>query len=173
MLVYSDRQRHGQRTTPRRSYAIRTDLADRTKERRRAAAIRPERETAPVDCGGFLCADWKAHRQRSRLPPDNQVDQGHRELQTIPGSASHRKTNVHGQREENNISGSSDGLRSRDCDGVASRTKAQQCGNVASFDTDGSMIAVDNRCSACILDNPAHFVGKSTPRLKTIKGFHG
>jgi hypothetical protein len=45
--------------------------------------------------------------------------------------------------------------------------------NAASFDTDSSMIGVDNRCSACISNNPAHFIGKLTPGLKTIKGFHG
>jgi hypothetical protein len=45
--------------------------------------------------------------------------------------------------------------------------------NEATFDTDSSLIGVDNRCSACISDNPAHFVGKLTPGLKTIKGFHG
>jgi hypothetical protein len=41
------------------------------------------------------------------------------------------------------------------------------------FDTDSMRIGVNNQCTACILDNPAHFVGELTPGLKVIKGFRG
>jgi hypothetical protein len=35
------------------------------------------------------------------------------------------------------------------------------------------MIGINNRCSACILDNPAHFIGNLSPGIRIIKGFHG
>jgi hypothetical protein len=55
---------------------------------------------------------------------------------------------------------------------MESRTPNQHS-NTARFDTDATFIGVDNRCTACILDDLAHFVGKLTPGTKTIKGFHG
>jgi hypothetical protein len=55
---------------------------------------------------------------------------------------------------------------------MESRTPNQHS-NTARFDTDATFIGVDNRCTACISDDMAHFVGKLTPGTKTIKGFHG
>jgi hypothetical protein len=45
--------------------------------------------------------------------------------------------------------------------------------NSVQFNTDSMTVGVDNRCTACILDRRAHFVGELAPGRKVIKGFHG
>ena len=56
---------------------------------------------------------------------------------------------------------------------MSSQTEGCLSQRIATFDTDSNAIGVDNRCSACISNDPSDFISELKPCNRSIKGFGG
>ena len=56
---------------------------------------------------------------------------------------------------------------------MSSQTRKEPNQRTTTFDTDSKIIGVDNRCSACISNEPSDFITELKPCGRSIKGFGG